>query len=38
MTAIYGRRYRWLDEIETWEARNPGFGTPRASAAQKAAE
>ncbi len=35
---VYGRRYRWLDEIETWEVRNPGFGPPRASAAQKAAE
>jgi hypothetical protein len=23
---ILGRRYRWLDDIEAWEARNPGFG------------
>jgi hypothetical protein len=28
---ILGRRYRFLDEIEAWEARNPGFGKAGAS-------
>jgi hypothetical protein len=29
MTVVYGRRYRWLHEIEAWEVCNPGFGPPR---------
>ena len=26
---VRGRIYRWLDEIESWEARNPDFGRPK---------
>jgi len=25
---VCGRFYRWLDEVESWERANPGFGRP----------